>query len=134
MKQMFIKRKKSTVRMDRHTGRLRGRVPESHPCGNLNYFYGAFLLVVLWPVFFDLPGSQSISGISQDLSMYVHASLSKHGFYHKSLWVFLASLPFDLQGAFLCTCSHGGLLTSRMRNMWSGKAQPHPLTVLLFSS
>ena len=33
-------------------GRLRERerVPESHPGGSLNYFYGAFLLGFLWPI------------------------------------------------------------------------------------
>ena len=29
--------------------------------------------------------------------------------------------PCDLQGAFLSMCGRGGLLTSRMRNMWSGQ-------------
>ena len=28
----------------------RNRVAESHPRGNLNYFYGTFLLGFLWPV------------------------------------------------------------------------------------
>ena len=132
---MFIKRKKSTVRVDRHTGRLRGRVPELHLCGNLNYFYGAFLLVFLWPIIL-------ICLVHSPYQVYLrilpcvcmHLSAKRDGSYRKSLWVLLASLPFDLQGAFLCTCSHRGLLTSRMRNMWSGQAQPHPLTVLLFSS
>ena len=40
---MFTRRKKSMVCVGRHTGGLRER--ESHPCGSLNYFYGAFLLV-----------------------------------------------------------------------------------------
>ena len=39
---VFIKRKTSTVRVDRHLGRL--RVPELHPRGSLNYFYGVFLM------------------------------------------------------------------------------------------
>ena len=52
VKQVFIKRKKSTVHVDRYTGRLRGRVPESCPHGSLPYFYGAFLLVSRWPVIF----------------------------------------------------------------------------------
>ena len=51
----------------------------------------------------------------------------------------LASLPFDFQGAFLRMCSRGGLLTSRMRNMWSlifylGRVQPPLFIVLLFPS
>ena len=36
--------------MERHMGRLRGRVPEFHICGSLNYFYGVFLLDFLWPI------------------------------------------------------------------------------------
>ena len=32
----FIKRKKHTVSVDRHSGRLRGRVPELCPRGSLN--------------------------------------------------------------------------------------------------
>ena len=47
---VFIKRKKSTVRVDRHTGRL--RVREWHPHGSSNYFYGAFLPGFLWPFWF----------------------------------------------------------------------------------
>ena len=49
---MFIKRKKSAVGVDRHTGRLRDSpcVAKLHPRGRLNCFYGAFLLGFLWPV------------------------------------------------------------------------------------
>ena len=54
--EVFI-RKKSTVHMDRHFGRLRGRVPELCLPGSLSYLYGALLPVLLWP--FYLPGSQS---------------------------------------------------------------------------
>ena len=42
--------------------------------------------------------------------------------------------PFDLQGAFLCMCGWGDLLTLRMRNTWYDRAQSLPLIVLLFSS
>ena len=42
VKQIFTKRKKSTVSMDRHKGRLRERVPESFPFSGLSYFYGIF--------------------------------------------------------------------------------------------
>ena len=38
---VFIKRKKSTVRVDRHTG-------ESAPCGSLNHLHRAFLKGFLW--------------------------------------------------------------------------------------
>ena len=44
---VFIKREKSTVRVDRHMGRL--RVRELHPHGSSNYFYGAFLPGSFWP-------------------------------------------------------------------------------------
>ena len=47
---VFIKREKSTVCIDRHTGRLRGTVPELCPCGGLNHLHEAFLPVFLWPV------------------------------------------------------------------------------------
>ena len=72
---------------------------------------------------FDLPDSQSTDSISQAPPMWAHASLSQDGFYRKGLWVEypLISLPFNLQGALLCMCGWEGLLTSRMRNMWSGQ-------------
>ena len=55
---------------------------------------------------FDLPGSQSIFGISQDPSMCAHASLSQDVFHQSAVWVQpqLASLPFGLQGAFRHVC------------------------------
>ena len=55
--------------------------------------------------------------------MCAYASLSQDGFYQRDIWVEyqLAPLCFDLQGAFLHICGQGDLLTSRMRNMWSGQ-------------
>ena len=72
---------------------------------------------------FDLPGSESIFGIFQDSPECAHISLSQDGFYQRDIWVEyqLAPLCFDLQGAFLHICGQGDLLTSRMRNMWSGQ-------------
>ena len=69
----------------------------------------------------DFSGSLSIFGISQVPPMCTHASLSQDGFYRKGVWVAhpLAWLPFGLQGAFLCICGRGGLVTSGMRNTWS---------------
>ena len=69
---------------------------------------------------FDLPGSQFVFDVSEDPPMRAHTTLSQDGFYHKGLWVDhpLTSLPFDLQGAFLCMCGWGGLLTWKMREMW----------------
>ena len=72
---------------------------------------------------FDLPVLQSIVAISQCLPMYVHTTLSQHGFYWKGLWVEhpLTSTRFGLQGAFLWGCGREGLLTWRMRTIWSGQ-------------
>ena len=69
----------------------------------------------------DFSGSLSIFDILQDPPMCAHASLSQDGFYRKGVWVAhpLAWLPFGLQGAFLCICGRGGLVTSGMRNTWS---------------
>ena len=36
---------------------------------------------------FDLPGPQSIFGISQNPSMSMHTSLRQDGFYPKGVWV-----------------------------------------------
>ena len=43
---------------------------------------------------------------------------------------FLASLPFDLQEAFLHMCGQRGLLTLRMRNLWSGQGLASSLNCL----
>ena len=113
---------------------------ESCPSGSLNTFMGHFFRVS-----FDqsscLPGSESIFGMSQAPPMCARASLSRDGFYYEGPWVDypLASFTFDLQGAFLPTWDRRGLLTLRMRNMWSlifylGRSQPSPSTVLLFLS
>ena len=60
---------------------------------------------------FDLPGSQSIYGISQNPPMCAHPFLSQDGFYQRGLWVKhpLTSLPFDLRGAFLHVCVIGNI-------------------------
>ena len=48
---VFIRKKRNTILVDRHTGRLREkdreRETESHPQGNLNYFYGSILVFLL---------------------------------------------------------------------------------------
>ena len=41
--------KKCSTRGQTHRRTQRQRVTESHPCGNLNSFYGTFLLGFLWP-------------------------------------------------------------------------------------
>ena len=65
-----------------------------------------------------LPGSQSTVTTSQDPPCGC-----TDAFYCKGLWVEypLISLPFDLRGALLCMCGWEGLLTLRMRNMWSSQ-------------
>ena len=83
-----IKREKGTIHVDRHRGRLRGRVPELHPHGfpfkslTQGIFSG-------YPLanHSDLPGSQSIFGLSQDPSMCEYTSLSQDKFYCKGIWV-----------------------------------------------
>lgn len=45
---IFIRRKKSTVYVDEHMGKL--SVPEFYPSGSLNHSYGAFLLGLLLPI------------------------------------------------------------------------------------
>ena len=120
--------------MDRHTGGLRERVMPSWQ-----------FELLLWGIssgfplanHFDLPGSKSVFGISQDFPMCVRASLSQDGFYQRGLWVGWHPSPFDLQGAFLHMGSRGGLLTLKMRTVWSlifylGRAQPPVSIVLLF--
>ena len=64
---VFIGRKKSTVHVDRDMGRLKGRVPESHSLGSLNYFYGGISSRFPLANHFDLTNSQSIFGKSQDI-------------------------------------------------------------------
>ena len=69
---------------------------------------------------FDWPGSQSLFGISQDHSMRAYVVLSQVGSYCKGLWAFVHHS--------LCTYGWGGLLSSRMRNMWSGQGGPSLLS------
>ena len=47
---MFLRRKNSTVLVDRHMGRFRGQVPELRPSGSLSYFYVIFPPGFLWPI------------------------------------------------------------------------------------
>ena len=87
-------------------GRLRQRVPESLPCGTLNYFYRVFFFRFPFANNFDLPGSQFIFGMSEDPSMYAYASLSQDGSYYKGIWVEhpLALLPICPARSLFCKC------------------------------
>ena len=87
------------VCVDRHTGRLRGRVPESRPHGSLNHLYGAFFSGFPLASHFDLPGSQSVFGISQDPPKCAHTSLSQDGSYRRGLGVEHPMTLFPLQPA-----------------------------------
>ena len=89
VKQVFSKRRKSTVYVERHRGRLRGRVPESHICGSLSYFYGVFLLGFLWPIiliFLDHSPYLVYLRILQS-SDVCDESLSRIGFCQRGLWL-----------------------------------------------
>ena len=57
------------------THRWAPRVLESHPCGSLHHFCGAFLLVFLWSVLFDLPDLEYIFGMSQDPPTHLLAKI-----------------------------------------------------------
>ena len=81
---------------------------------------------------FDLLGSQSTFGRSQDSSMCAHVSLNQDGFHGKGVWVGNSPWHDSLltcKEPFRCTCGRGGLPTSGIRNMWSSS-----LVVLLFLS
>ena len=107
-----------TVHVDKHMGRLRGRVPEWRFELPLWGISSGFRLAN----HFDLPGSRSIFGLTQDPPMCVHTSLTKGESYQRGA-LSTASLDFAPSLAckepFLCTCGWGGLLTSGRRNMWS---------------
>ena len=113
---LFIRRKKSTVRVDGHTGGLRERDAPSWKFESL-----------LWGIssrfplanHFDLPGSESVFGIAQDPPMCACAFLSQDGFHRRSLWVAgityyeVAPPPFRPPRGFLV----GNIsLTPKMRN------------------
>ena len=88
----------STACVDRYMGRLR---EESLSCTLLTVwmpFKGHFFSGFPLASHLDLPSSQSIFAVSQDLPLCLHISLSQDGFYWRGLWVQhpLASLPFDL--------------------------------------
>ena len=131
MKQIFIKRKKSIVCVDRHTGRLRGRVPELCPHGSLNHLYGAFLPVFLWPNFL----------ICLDHSPYlayvmILSSLGQDRFYRTGVWVEhpLTSSPPLISNEPFCA-----RVVREVSWLWEwemcglGKVRSSPSVVLLFS-
>ena len=105
---------------------------ESCPRGSLQSFMWGISYGFSLANHFELPGSESVFGVSQDPPMCVRASLSQDGFQRKGLWVDLTSFLFWPPRSFLVGKVS---LTSRMRNMWSlifylGRAQP-PLSIVL---
>ena len=72
---------------------------------------------------FDLLGSQSIFGKSQDPPICVQASFSQMDSTEKASGQSIPwhHSPFDFPEAFMHICGWGGFLTLRMRNMWSGQ-------------
>ena len=52
-----------------------GGLRELHPWGRLNHLHGAFLLVFLWSVLFDLPDLEYIFGMSQDPPTHLLATI-----------------------------------------------------------
>ena len=73
---------------------------------------------------FDLLGSDSLFGKSQDPPMYAHTSFSQGRFHQRGQWVEyqleyqLAPLPLDFQGAFLHVCGWRSPALN-MRTMWA---------------
>lgn len=78
-----LRRKKNTVPVDRHSCDSRERVTESCPQEQLNYSFGYFFRFPL-AKHFDLPGSQSIFGTSQDPPRYARRLLAEMGFTEKA--------------------------------------------------
>ena len=101
-----------------------GASQELHPCNNLSHLYGGISSCFPLANHCDLPSSQSIFGISQDPSIGSHASLNQDGYYRKGKWV--RNIPWHnshlaSKELFLYRYGQGGLLTSRIRNTWSGQ-------------
>ena len=69
--QYLLRERKSTVHVDRHTGGLRDRVTRSWQFESLLWGISS-----VFPLtnHFDLPGSESIFGVSQDFPMCAHIS------------------------------------------------------------
>ena len=132
---VFIRREKSTVRVYRHTGRLRERESLSLALMQFESLLWGISLGFPLANHYDLPGSQSLFGISQDPPMYAHASLSQDGFYRKGIWVEhpLTELFFGLQEAFLHRCGQWSPdFANEKYVVWTGP-RLLALTVLLFS-
>ena len=145
--QCLIRRKNSTVHVDRHTGRLRQRererererVAESHCLGSVNYFYGAFLAGFLWPVTSICLVHSSYLVYNNFLPCVFTYLLAKMDFtetaYGQRTSLGITPLLTSKE-TFLHMCGLGCL---HIRNMWPGQGPAFSLncsaiTVLEFQS
>ena len=131
----LLRGKKSKILVDSHTGGLQ------ECCWVASLWQFELLLCGISSGFplanhSDLPGSQSIFGISQDPHMCAHASLSHNGFYQKGIRVEhpLTYFPFDLQGTFSVLVWLGRSPDFEKRNMWwSGQGPASSLNCPAYS-
>lgn len=127
-------RGKAQVCVNRHKGRHRREFLSLCPHGSFNYFYGAFLLGILWANHSGVCGSQSLLVYLRILP-HVYASLSQDGFYWKGVWAEKASLNLIPLSAWKEPCS----MHVWCREIWLlqeaqirglGRAKPPPLICL----
>ena len=129
----FIKRKRSYVwtdkRADSEGELLSGTLVVVWITFMGHFFYGAGILLASH---FDLFGSQSIFGKSQDPPMHEHPFLSQDGFYQRGIWIENIpshNSPFDLQGG-LSACVWLGRspdLENKKYVVWAGQGSPSSL-------
>ena len=124
VKQVFIKREKSTLLVDKHVSKTQREHLWVAPWGSLNHFYGAFLPGFLWPVMMIcwftvciyLAYLRILLCVSTHLLAKMHFTAKAYGW--SISWH--CPPPSELQGVFLHMRGPGGLLTSsRTRNMGS---------------
>ena len=135
---VVMKRRKSAVRVGRHTGRLRGQVPGllSQSRGSLSNFYGALLPGFLWPIILTclvhssylvhvriLPCVRTSLLAKMDPTLKVSGKAS------------LDMTPLWPPKSLFCACVVGEVSRLQEREICGlSRAQPPPLIVLLFLS
>ena len=112
---------------------FRGRVPELNPPSSLCHLFGVFLPVFLWPIILMCLVHSSYLVYLRILPCMCTHLLAKMGSTTYGQNAHWHCSPFDLRGAFLCTCGVGGLLTSEMRNVWAGLGLLRQLSCYSFS-
>ena len=127
---VFVRSKESKVHVERHTGWTLESV-RVRPSWQFE--------LLLWGIssgfplisHLNLPGSESIFGVSQILSC-VHTRFAQPRWIPPQRlmgsWRQLASFSFGPQGVFLRMCGQGRLLSLRMRVCGVGRAQPPIVT------